>query len=1027
MRTLSALLLLLTPSLLLADEPEYTAYRLNSQHPLTIDGDLSDWPSLPIILLGEESQIANGQWRGAQDSHAKIRLSWDDTYLYFAIEVVDDKTVQGTPLSSASNIYEQDSLQWAIDIRNDGGEGYSNDNYEYGFGVAGGKPVVYRWYATAGWPVGIAEHADLAVKQQPSGVLVYEAALEWSMLAPLRDPQDGQQVKFNIVLQDNDGNERKALGWTPGIVSGKAPDQFGTLTFSKAAPSMNNSGLLISANATVGSEGLDVRVIPLNPQSWDKPLFWHLTLPDGSTEEKQPLSPVDQERSAYALHTDSSDWEAGEYRIEVLDENGQVLATHTVQRTDLSELDLLGKEIADLQVELEDTIAYAREQGLQTKYQLSVLTAAKLFKKYTEEDIAEGKYELALHNSRVLRDKLEAAINQLFGWLDSPDGMPEYMHVPELDFTNVEIDQKNLVASGEPTLLVGPGGWVWELNSGVLDIGDIGYNQVAVGWLAQVHFDDKGQLRPVSETLYPVVQNTIRRAHEKNMSVGTLMICPEQVWMGATRGGDITMPELRSLVDTIAERAIPLLEPLNVFDYMIIAETRRSPALYDEGIHGELWAQYLSDTYGDISELNQLWDTHYTSFGEVPFPSSLPELAAPKYDYTRFRQMMIADELSRTADIIREYDQDAIVHGYPYYHSARDVGVYYRHACDPELDVANMEMVGADSSGPQSNDRYAMAMFTWMSSFYDLMRGIAEERPLNEGEFHFANRRKIYPDNWTRAIYYQCYIHGLDSSYGWVWSHSPNIGAALLLDANVLIESGEVSLDLQRSAKEVIALQEKPDDVYLLYSNASTPHVRTEDGVVLGHSDQSGIVYESLFFDGLQIGYLTDKQVQNGKLPVDKVLIVPNSSHVAPETRAAVEAHLKAGGKAIFIGDVFTHTAHGIEQSPLPDYPTLLRLDGFKDADTARSKLIPALAQMGVSPDVRVEVKNDLPYPTVEWRHVVDGDRELLYVLNIGYDTADVILPASWEGSHDVLTAETFDTRTLPLGSLEFHIIEKKR
>jgi hypothetical protein len=47
--------------------------------------------------------------------------------------------------------------------------------------------------------------------------------------------------------------------------------------------------------------------------------------------------------------------------------------------------------------------------------------------------------------------------------------------------------------------------------------------------------------------------------------------------------------------------------------------------------------------------------------------------------------------------------------------------------------------------------------------------------------------------------------------------------------------------------------------------------------------------------------------------------------------------------------------------------------------------------------------------------------------LNIGYKTAEVTLPAGWEGARDVLTAETFESRTLSLDSLEFHIIEKQR
>jgi hypothetical protein len=71
--------------------------QLTSQ-PLTIDGDLSDWPVLPGFTLDRSSAATlAGQPAAPDDAAASLRAAWDATNLYLAIHVADDVVVSDSP------------------------------------------------------------------------------------------------------------------------------------------------------------------------------------------------------------------------------------------------------------------------------------------------------------------------------------------------------------------------------------------------------------------------------------------------------------------------------------------------------------------------------------------------------------------------------------------------------------------------------------------------------------------------------------------------------------------------------------------------------------------------------------------------------------------------------------------------------------------------------------------------------------------------------------------------------------------
>src|SRR5690606_1233221 len=59
-----------------------------------VDGDLSEWKSVPNLEFGREQVFRGaGTWRGNKDLSASFMVSWDNNRLYLAGTVFDDQIV----------------------------------------------------------------------------------------------------------------------------------------------------------------------------------------------------------------------------------------------------------------------------------------------------------------------------------------------------------------------------------------------------------------------------------------------------------------------------------------------------------------------------------------------------------------------------------------------------------------------------------------------------------------------------------------------------------------------------------------------------------------------------------------------------------------------------------------------------------------------------------------------------------------------------------------------------------------------
>ncbi|MBP3360644.1 MAG: hypothetical protein J6N52_07315 [Clostridia bacterium] len=198
-----------------------------------VDGVISDgeWTSAIPIKVNRQDQAARiANWDGEDDLSFTVYNKWDEKNLYLAVDAKDNKH---NPVSSGAEMWQGDSVQFALDVSRENGTG-GTVYHEIGISLSDNGFSAWRWTAPEKAQEGKLTSAK-GEAVRTDGHTVYEIAIPWSDLMPNRSaPSAGDILGFSILLNDNDGSGRR--GWAEyagGIGSSKNTNQFADLIFIK--------------------------------------------------------------------------------------------------------------------------------------------------------------------------------------------------------------------------------------------------------------------------------------------------------------------------------------------------------------------------------------------------------------------------------------------------------------------------------------------------------------------------------------------------------------------------------------------------------------------------------------------------------------------------------------------------------------------------------------------------------------------------------------------------------------------------
>ena len=173
-------------------------------------------------------------WKGASDAGFEGAMMWDEENLYLLAEVTDDVRYQPY---EGTNSWQGDGIQ--LGIMNEENEtvlltnmtGTATFTEVSIYRSADGTGKISRNRTQFGdieagtyidCPVSVEKHKDK---------WIYRAAIPWAELFGASRPvSEGYQVRFGVLLNDNDGDGRKYVEFCEGIASSSRPNTFINVT-----------------------------------------------------------------------------------------------------------------------------------------------------------------------------------------------------------------------------------------------------------------------------------------------------------------------------------------------------------------------------------------------------------------------------------------------------------------------------------------------------------------------------------------------------------------------------------------------------------------------------------------------------------------------------------------------------------------------------------------------------------------------------------------------------------------------------
>jgi hypothetical protein len=586
------------------------------------------------------------------------------------------------------------------------------------------------------------------------------------------------------------------------------------------------------------------------------------------------------------------------------------------------------EEVRPLVEELRRKVEALGERG---HYPRVTLTVADNFMPWIVEDLAHGE----LRRAWAQAESVEEMVRRALARTDWPEA-PKYLTSP------VEIRGPSFIAEARwpdgrrerrPVFFVGMGHF-GQVRRDAHIFPDYGLN------IIQVEFGPNSVLPNEAEYSDSAIEAFLEacdRAAEAGTQVN-LLISPHyfpswamEKWphLGECSGGFLRYcvhaPEARQVIEKYLRYTIPRIKDHPALHSICLSNEPSSTDLAGCRFVRANWHAWLKGKYGTVARLNQTWRTEYAALEEIPVPEAEIKPDPLVYDFVRYNQEEFAGFHRFMADIIHEMAPELPVHAKMGIFTAWGGTPYIVWSIAPELFADFCEINGNDAV------RTYASHGEWATRWQDEIMGFelqrcARDAPVFNSEDHIIYDRNL---NWQSPtylynVYWQGAVHGRSASTAWVWERTYSMDSSAcgsILHRPACVEAaGHCTLDLNRLAREVTALQRVKPRVALVYAVT---------GCVL--DDDYGEVMEAAWrgcaFGGHKTGFVYERQLEalaqgarlGGYLSDLKVIIVAGLHHLSAKAMPGLQAFARGGGKILAVGGLPDCDEYGrtVEGEPL--------------------------------------------------------------------------------------------------------------
>lgn len=677
--------------------------------------------------------------------------------------------------------------------------------------------------------------------------------------------------------------------------------------------------------------------------------------------------------------------------VSLLDAAGSTLAT-AERETDLMSSAYVRARVDKVTVQaeqLEALIARWREQGLPVDYPMVTRTVTREFLPWIEEDVRRMELPRAVQQLDELDGILAAAISECQN-PPPPSAItaPRYVTSPvtingghfesQVRWPDGTVEQRPVFFNGY--------GHFTAVRRDLEKMPDYGLN------IIQVEMGPEGTVQPDLSINLDAARdnaNLMRRGEAANVMVN-LLLSPHyfpgwayEKWpeIGGVSAGfarfDVDNPHTREVLAAYLRGVVPELAPRPGLHSFCLTNEPIYQGAGTSVYNLAAWHEWLRAKHGTIEELNVCWGSEYDSFDEIPVEdggnlSPRPEL----YDWVSFNDERFAGWHRWMADIIHETTPQVPVH-------AKIMNLPFNRGTlgwgnDVELFDAMGQIAGNDNYNNYIHEPDAEMGngWLWANQYLDLLRSGRGQPSFNSENHVVADRNWApVPGMHMRNLIWQAAIHGQGASTMWVWERtyepSSDFAGSVMHRPAFCDAHGRAALDLMRLAPEVVAIQDAPARVAVVYSRCA----------MLWHPNYVGIsmaAYEALTNLGEKVDFITWRQLERGEGARYQVVVAPRLTHFESAGYANLE-QLSAlpGHRVVLVGEGPAHDEYGRERD----------ISGLKAtvvAEGSARDLVATLPEaMGLDQPVRVvDAETSEPVWGVGYRWAREGDGWLVNVCN---------------------------------------------
>ncbi len=428
---------------------------------------------------------------------------------------------------------------------------------------------------------------------------------------------------------------------------------------------------------------------------------------------------------------------------------------------------------------------------------------------------------------------------------------------------------------------------------------------------------------------------------------------------------------------------------------------------------------WLSKTYqGDIAALNANWGASYTAFEEVDIEMPLDKTAlqgTPKwYDWCRYNMDRGTEWFQFIQDELHEVNPDADTHikimSRMFTEDTRS------HGIDLEALTELTTMIGDDAKAsggrkltakkPESwEDKYA---YRWaeLASTYDFMESVSPDKIHVNSETHFISSSawrdmETTPD-YIRSVYWLATLHGMDVGISWFWARDPDgspedrlegeldffdgalagsYAGSVNMQPQSANEVAQVTMDMNAVSEEIMALRAQRRPIRLFHSETSAINKAK-------HMSEQAPLYEAFYFEGIPVGYATEKILKKQSADDWDAVIVYRTEYATDTEVAALQDYLDEGGVVLVDELSLLRDQYGEER----DFPLEGKgLKMIKSADDLAQIRAMAMSYMSTETlPVEIIESNEQNAKTCTWRIVPYKGGYLVNILNIGKEPSEL-------------------------------------